>query len=132
MRATSYNGAWASLMGIPVDRIISMTFVIGSALAGRGRCSRWNQISLRLNLSMGIMIGLKAFVAAVLGGIGNIAGAVLGAMIMGVAEEFVVGYGASTYRDALAFGILIVILLFRPAGLLGRFSRLKKSRWRES
>ena len=70
---------------------------------------------------MGVMIGLKAFVAAVLGGIGNLTGAVLGALIMGMAEEMVVGYGSSTYRDALAFGILIVILLFRPAGLLGKF-----------
>lgn len=121
MRATSYNGAWASLMGIPVDRIISMTFVIGSALAAAGGVLVGIKYP-KIEPLMGIMIGLKAFIAAVLGGIGNIAGAVLGAMIMGVAEEFVVGYGASTYRDALAFGILIVILLFRPAGLLGRFT----------
>jgi len=121
MRATSFNGQWASLMGIPVDRIISMTFVIGSALAAAGGVLVGIKYP-KIEPLMGVMIGLKAFVAAVLGGIGNIAGAVLGALIMGVAEEFVVGYGQSTYRDALAFGILIVILLFKPAGLLGRFS----------
>jgi branched-chain amino acid transport system permease protein len=121
MRATSFNGAWASLMGINVDRIISMTFVIGAALAGAGGVLVGIKYP-KIEPLMGVMIGLKAFVAAVLGGIGNIAGAVLGAIIMGMAEEFVVGYGASTYRDALAFGILIVILIFRPAGLLGKFS----------
>ena len=121
MRATSFNGQWASLMGIPVDRIISMTFVIGSALAAAGGILVGIKYP-KIEPLMGVMIGLKAFVAAVLGGIGNIAGAVLGAMIMGIAEEFVVGYGASTYRDALAFAILIVILLFKPAGLLGKFT----------
>lgn len=121
MRATSYNDKWASLMGIPVDRIISMTFVIGSALAAAGGVLVGMKYP-KIEPLMGVMIGLKAFVAAVLGGIGNLGGAVLGGIIMGLAEEFVVGYVASTYRDALAFGILIVILLFRPAGLLGKFS----------
>lgn len=121
MRAVSYNGQWAALMGIPVDKIISTTFIIGSALAAAGGILVGIKYP-KIEPLMGMMIGLKAFVAAVLGGIGNIAGAVLGAMIMGLAEEFVVGYGASTYRDALAFGILIVILLFRPAGLLGKFA----------
>ncbi len=121
MRATSFNGPWASLMGINVDRIISMTFVIGSALAAAGGILVGIKYP-KIEPLMGVMIGLKAFVAAVLGGIGNIAGAVLGALIMGLAEEFVVGYGASTYRDALAFGILIIILLFKPAGLLGKFT----------
>jgi branched-chain amino acid transport system permease protein len=121
MRAVSFNGQWASLMGIPVDKIISFTFVLGSALAAAGGILVGIKYP-KIEPLMGMMIGLKAFVAAVLGGIGNIAGAVLGAMIMGIAEEFVVGYGASTYRDALAFGILIIILLFRPAGLLGKFS----------
>ena len=69
---------------------------------------------------MGLLIGLKAFVAAVLGGIGSLGGAVLGGVIMGLSEEMVVGYMASTYRDALAFGILIVILIFKPSGLLGK------------
>lgn len=121
MRATSYNSQWASLMGIPVDTIISMTFVIGSALAAAGGILVGIKYP-KIEPLMGIMIGLKAFIAAVLGGIGNLGGAVLGGIIMGVAEEFVVGYGAATYRDALAFGILIIILLFRPAGLLGHFS----------
>lgn len=121
MRATSYNGQWASLMGINVDRIISITFVLGSALAAAGGILVGLKYP-KVEPLMGVMIGLKAFVAAVLGGIGNIAGAVLGGLIMGVTEEFVVGYGGSTLRDAIAFAILIVILLFRPAGLLGRFS----------
>ncbi|MBK9292874.1 MAG: branched-chain amino acid ABC transporter permease [Oligoflexia bacterium] len=121
MRAVSYNGQWASLMGIPVNKIISMTFIIGSALAAAGGILVGMKYP-KIEPLMGTMIGLKAFVAAVLGGIGNISGAVLGAMIMGIAEEFVVGYGASTYRDALAFGILILILLFRPAGILGKLN----------
>jgi branched-chain amino acid transport system permease protein len=121
MRATSFNGQWASLMGINVDRIISMTFVIGSALAAAGGILVGIKYP-KIEPLMGVMIGLKAFVAAVLGGIGNIPGAVIGGLIMGVAEEFVVGYGVSTYRDALAFGILIVILLFKPAGIMGKFS----------
>ena len=120
MRATSYNSTWASLMGIPVDRVISVTFMIGSALAAAGGILVGIKYP-KIEPLMGIMIGLKAFVAAVLGGIGNLTGAVIGAMIMGLAEQLVVGYGSSTYRDALAFGILIVILLFRPAGLLGKF-----------
>lgn len=121
MRAVSYNGPWASLMGIPVNRIISITFIIGSALAAAGGILVGMKYP-KIQPLMGTMIGLKAFVAAVLGGIGNISGAVLGAMIMGLAEEFVMGYGASTYRDAIAFGILILILIFKPAGLLGKFS----------
>lgn len=120
MRATSYNASWASLMGIPVDRVISMTFVIGSALAAAGGILVGVKYP-KIEPLMGVMIGLKAFVAAVLGGIGNLTGAVLGGMIMGLSEQFVVGYLSSTYRDALAFVILIVILLFRPAGLLGKF-----------
>lgn len=121
MRATSFNGNWASLMGINVDRIISMTFVIGSALAAAGGILVGIKYP-KIEPLMGVMIGLKAFVAAVLGGIGSIPGAVIGGLIMGVAEVFVVGYGVSTYRDALAFGILIVILLFKPAGIMGKLS----------
>jgi branched-chain amino acid transport system permease protein len=120
MRATSFNSTWASLMGIDVDRVISMTFVIGSSLAAAGGILVGIKYP-KIEPLMGVMIGLKAFVAAVLGGIGNLKGAVLGALIMGLAEQFVVGYLSSTYRDALAFAILILILLFRPAGLLGKF-----------
>jgi branched-chain amino acid transport system permease protein len=74
---------------------------------------------------MGTMIGLKAFVAAVMGGIGSIPGAVVGGILMGLSEEMVVGYISSTYRDALAFGILILILIFKPAGLFGKFTTEK-------
>lgn len=119
MRAVSYSHTNAALMGIPVDRVISVTFMIGSALAGAAGIL----VGLtypKIEPLMGVMWGLKAFVAAVVGGIGNVMGAVVGSLILGVAESMVVGYGASTYRDALAFGILILILLFKPAGLFGK------------
>lgn len=119
MRAVSTNMNVAAMMGVNTDRIISFTFIVGSALAGVGSVLVGMKYP-KIDPLMGMMIGLKAFVAAVLGGIGNIAGAVLGALIMGLSEEMVVGYLSSTYRDALAFGILIVILIFRPAGLLGK------------
>jgi branched-chain amino acid transport system permease protein len=118
MRAVSTNAAVASLMGVNTDRIISFTFIVGSALAGVGSVLVGMKYP-KIDPLMGLMIGLKAFVAAVLGGIGNIMGAVLGGLIMGLSEEMIVGYFSSTYRDALAFGILIVILIFRPSGLLG-------------
>lgn len=121
MRAVSFNREAASLMGISVDRIISITFVLGSALAAAAAIL----VALtnpKIEPLMGIMPGIKAFVAAVLGGIGNIPGAMLGGMIMGIAEVMVVGYLSSTYRDAIAFAILILILLFKPSGLLGGFT----------
>ncbi|MCM2281369.1 MAG: branched-chain amino acid ABC transporter permease [Bdellovibrionaceae bacterium] len=124
MRAVSTNRAVASLMGINTDRIIAMTFVIGSSLAGVGAVlvgMKYPQI----DPLMGMLFGLKAFVAAVLGGIGSLGGAVLGGIIMGLSEEMVVAYLSSTYRDALAFGLLIVILVFRPAGLLGKWQTEK-------
>jgi branched-chain amino acid transport system permease protein len=124
MRAVSFNREAASLMGISVDRIISITFIAGSALAAAAAVL----VALtnpKIEPLMGIMPGIKAFVAAVLGGIGNIPGAMLGGMIMGVAEVMVVGYVSSTYRDAIAFAILILILLFKPSGLLGVFSEEK-------
>ena len=119
MRATSFNLDAAKLMGINTNAVISLTFALGSALAAAGG------ILVSLNLPgidplMGLMTGLKAFVAAVLGGIGNIYGAVLGGLILGLAETFVAGYGSSTYRDAIAFLILIAILLFKPEGILGK------------
>lgn len=121
MRAVSTNMSVASLMGVNTDRIISFTFIVGSSLAGVGSVLVGMKYP-KIEPLMGMMIGLKAFVAAVLGGIGSIGGAVLGGLIMGVSEEMVVGYLSSTYRDALAFGILIVILIFRPSGLLGKNS----------
>src|SRR5688500_2169168 len=119
MRAVSFNRDAATLMGIPTDRIISFTFVLGATLAAAAGVLV-GLLNPKIDPLMGIMPGLKAFVAAVVGGIGNIPGAVLGGVIMGLAEVLVVGYVSSTYRDAIAFSLLIAILLFRPAGLLGK------------
>ena len=119
MRAVSHNHAAAALMGISVDRIISFTFVLGSVLAAAAGVLVAVQ-NPKIDPLMGIMPGLKAFVAAVLGGIGNIPGAVIGGLVMGIAEVMVVAYLSPTYRDAIAFILLIVILLFRPAGILGK------------
>ncbi len=116
MRAVSFNTDLAKLMGIPTNRIIAMTFLMGSALAGAGGVL----VGLtypKIEPLMGVLPGLKAFVAAVLGGIGSIVGAVVGAIFLGLAEEFVVGYWAPSFRDALAFAILILVLLFKPNGL---------------
>ena len=118
MRAVSFNHDLASLMGIPTDRVISYTFMLGSALAGAAGVLV-GLIYPKIEPLMGSMLGLKAFVAAVLGGIGNVTGAVVGALLLGVAESMLVGYGAPTFRDALAFVVLILILLFRPTGLFG-------------
>jgi branched-chain amino acid transport system permease protein len=124
MRAVSFDTDAARLMGIDVDRVISITFAIGSALAAAAGMLvgvYYNSI----DPLMGIMPGLKAFVAAVLGGIGVIPGAMLGGIIMGVVEAMVSGFISSTFRDAAAFAILIIILLFRPSGLLGKNVREK-------
>ena len=123
MRAVSFNLNSAKLMGINTNAIITFTFALGSALAAAGGVLT-AQYSAAIDPLMGITTGLKAFVAAVLGGIGNIPGAVLGGLLIGVAETMVVGYGgsigiASTYRDAVAFAILILVLLIRPSGILG-------------
>ncbi len=123
MRAVSFNITSAKLMGINTDFVIAFTFALGSALAAAGGVLT-AQYNPKIDPLMGIMTGLKAFVAAVLGGIGNIPGAVLGGLLIGASETLVVGYGGyigipSTYRDAVAFAILIVVLLVRPAGLLG-------------
>lgn len=124
MRAVSSSFVVARLMGINTDKVIASTFMIGSMLAGVGSVLVGMKYP-KIDPLMGTMIGLKAFVAAVLGGIGNIMGAVLGGLIMGLSEEMVVSYISSTYRDAVAFGILIVILLFRPSGLLGKWTTEK-------
>ncbi|WP_438481394.1 branched-chain amino acid ABC transporter permease [Oleiharenicola lentus] len=121
MRAVSLNPKAAQLVGVNNNVVISFTFGLGSALAGAGG------ILYALNYPsidplMGVMPGLKAFVAAVLGGIGNIPGAALGGLLLGTVETFVNGSQWSTYKDAIAFAILIIILLFRPAGLLGKFT----------
>ncbi len=124
MRAVSFDIEIANLMGIPTDRIIAFTFIIGSSLAGSAAVL-YGLSYPKIEPLLGVMIGLKAFVAAVFGGIGNIMGAALGGVIIGLAESFVVYYGFSSFRDAIAFGILIFILLFRPAGLLGSVRREK-------
>lgn len=118
LRAVSQNRDAAALMGIPTDRIISLTFVLGAALAGAAGVLV--SMDRKIEPLMGIMPGLKAFVAAVLGGIGSIPGAVVGGLLMGISETLVVGYVSSTYRDAIAFVLLIVILLLKPSGILGR------------
>ena len=119
MRAVSFDADAARLMGINIDRTIAMTFAIGSALAAAGGVLvgvYYNSI----DPLMGMTPGIKAFVAAVLGGIGIIPGAMLGGIILGVVEALVAGIGLSTFRDAAAFLILIFILLYKPAGLLGK------------
>ena len=124
MRAVSQNAAVARMLGINTDRIITFTFIVGSSLAAIGSILVGMKYP-KIDPLMGTMIGLNAFVAAVLGGIGNIMGAVIGGLIMGLSEEMVSGYLSSSYRDALAFGILIAILLYRPAGLLGKYTAEK-------
>jgi branched-chain amino acid transport system permease protein len=124
MRAVSFNLDAAKLMGISTDRIIAITFALGSALAAAAGVLIGMQIP-KIDPLMGILYGLKAFVAAVLGGIGNVPGAVLGGLLIGTSEVMVVGYLSSTYRDAIAFGILILVLLLRPQGILGRVQKEK-------
>ena len=124
MRAVSYDMDAARLMGIDVNKVISYTFALGSALAAAAGVLvgvYYNSI----DPLMGIMPGLKAFVAAVLGGIGILPGAMLGGVLLGVVEALVSGFFSSTFRDAAAFAILIIILLFRPSGLLGKNIREK-------
>jgi branched-chain amino acid transport system permease protein len=120
MRAVAFNHQAAALMGINVDRVISFTFGLGSALAAAGGIL-YSMNYPSIDPYMGTLPGLKAFVAAVLGGIGNIPGAALGGVLLGLIETFVKGSRLSTYSDAIAFAVLILILLFRPAGLLGKF-----------
>ena len=124
MRAVSFNFETASLMGIPTDRVIAMTFIIGSVLAAVAGIL-FGLVYPKIDPLMGIMPGLKAFVAAVLGGIGNVPGAVVGGLVIGIIEAFVGGSSFSNYRDAIAFVILIVILLFRPSGLFGKYQAEK-------
>jgi branched-chain amino acid transport system permease protein len=124
MRAVSFSLDASRLMGISTDWIIAVTFALGSALAAAAGVLIGMQIP-KIDPLMGIMYGLKAFVAAVLGGIGSVPGAVLGGLLIGTSEVMVVGYLSSTYRDAIAFGILIVVLLIRPQGLLGRVQKEK-------
>jgi branched-chain amino acid transport system permease protein len=120
LRAVSFRFDTAMLMGINTDRIISITFVLGSAMAAVAGVM-WGMKYRQIDPLMGLVPGLKAFIAAVLGGIGNITGAVVGGIVLGVTEILVVAYlpNGSQYRDAVAFVILIVILLVKPSGIFG-------------
>ncbi|MBQ6781360.1 MAG: branched-chain amino acid ABC transporter permease [Treponema sp.] len=124
MRAVSYDLGAASLMGISVNRIIAITFVIGSVLAGAGGVL-YATAYPQIDPVMGYIPGLKAFVAAVLGGIGSIPGAMLGGIILGVAETMTKAYISSQYADAISYMILIVILLVKPTGILGKKTHVK-------
>lgn len=119
MRAVSHDFDSAALMGINVNHIITFTFVLGSSLAGAGAMMQATFKGTAITTLFGVLPGVKAFVAAVLGGIGNIPGAVLGGLLMGVAETMVTWAGYSRWSDAVAFVILIGVLLLRPGGLLG-------------
>jgi len=119
MRAVSFDMASASLMGISVNRIIAFTFALGSLLGAAGGvlyASAYPQVST----TMGTMPGLKAFVAAVLGGIGSVPGAMIGGFILGIAETFTKGFISSQFSDAVSFSILIIVLLIKPTGILGK------------
>jgi len=118
MRAASQDRVMAQLVGIDMNRVAAYTFIIGSATAAIGGVLIANHMG-QINFYIGFLAGIKAFVAAVLGGIGSIPGAVLGSFVLGMGESFGAGYIASAYEDAFAFVILIIILSLKPSGLLG-------------
>jgi len=124
MRAVSFDQQAASLMGISVNGTIAFTFALGSVLAAAGGVL-YALAYPQVNPLMGMMPGLKAFVAAVLGGIGSIPGAMLGGFILGIAEALTKGFISSQYSDAISFSILIVVLLIKPTGILGKKYRVK-------
>jgi branched-chain amino acid transport system permease protein len=122
MRAVSFNHQTAALMGINVGAVISITFVLGSvfaAAAGFLYAMKYPQLNQTAS-SIWVLLGLKAFVAAVVGGIGNIRGAMLGGIFIGLIEMFGVAYVSANYRDVYVFGLLIIVLLVRPSGILGK------------
>jgi branched-chain amino acid transport system permease protein len=118
MRATSFDREAAAMMGIDIDRVIVFTFVLGSALAGAAGVLQ----SLRVptTVAIGFVTGLKGFTAAVIGGIGSIPGAMVGGLMLGFAESFAQGYISTKWSDLIVFSILIMFMIFRPQGLLGR------------
>jgi branched-chain amino acid transport system permease protein len=118
MRATSFDPEAASMMGIDIDRVIAFTFLVGSALAGAAGVMT-GLVYQNIQPYMGFGAGLKAFTAAVVGGIGNVAGAMLGGMIIGIAEALTIGYLSSTFQNLIVFSVLIVFMLFRPTGIRG-------------
>jgi branched-chain amino acid transport system permease protein len=119
MRATSQDRDMAMLVGVDVNRVISVTFIVGSATAALGGVLIASHIG-QINYYIGFIAGIKAFVAAVLGGIGSMPGAVLGSLVLGWSESFFTGYVSSDYEDVFAFLFLVCILIFKPAGILGR------------
>jgi len=119
MRATAQDKVMASLVGINVNRVISTTFVVGSATAAIGGVLIACHVG-QVNFFIGFLAGLKAFIAAVLGGIGSVPGAVLGSLVLGISESMFTGYFWSEYEDVFAFTILVIILIFRPSGILGK------------
>ena len=124
MRATAQDRTMAMLVGINVNRIISVTFIIGSSLAAIGGLLIASHIG-QINFYIGFIAGIKAFTAAVLGGIGSIPGAVLGSVVLGLTESFATGYVSSDYEDVFAFSLLVLILIFRPSGILGKVDTQK-------
>jgi len=119
MRATAQDRTMAMLVGINVNRVISATFIIGSSMAAIGGLLIASHIG-QINFYIGFLAGIKAFTAAVLGGIGSIPGAVRGSVVLGLTESFATGYVSSDYEDVFAFSLLVLILIFKPSGLLGK------------
>jgi len=119
MRAIAWDKTVVALMGVPVDRIISLTFALGGAL-GAAAGTMYALAYPVIDPYMGVMIGWKAFISAVVGGIGNIRGAMIGGFILGAVEILVAAFLPSTYRDMVAFALLFVLLIFRPYGILGQ------------
>ena len=119
MRATAQNRKMAMLLGINADSLISVTFIVGSALAALGGVLIASHMG-QINFNIGFLAGMKAFTAAVLGGIGSVPGAVVGGLVLGIAESMTTGYLSGNYEDVLSFCLLILILIFRPDGILGK------------
>jgi branched-chain amino acid transport system permease protein len=119
IRAVSFDREAAAMMGVDVDRVIMVVFLVGSAMAGIGGVMVGLVFGRVFHL-MGFVAGLKAFTAAVAGGIGSIPGAMLGGLLIGFAEAYTTGYISSTFQNVIVFGVLIVVLLVRPSGLLGK------------
>lgn len=124
MRATAQDREMAMLSGVNINQVISMTFLIGSSMAAIGGVLIASHVG-QINFYIGFIAGIKAFTAAVLGGIGSVPGAVVGALVLGWTESFATGYVSSDYEDVFAFGLLVFILIFRPEGILGKSTTQK-------